>query len=366
MSMKFKRALSAVLWGFASVAMLAADDGASMRGFGAGAAFHGKKPDPANTVKIERPKFGQVVKTESFEAIVDVGKEINAKTLRVTLNGKDITSALERDRRFGIFDFDRDRRFGMDCEVKVKLSPADGLVQGRNRFSVSGVGNRKRIETAKVIFDYDTDSGGVGDSQTGAPYLPMSVGFTLNAGGNMPWVTITTGYPAGVTDRSTRPSTPFLTPTFRFPSSDLACSGTALQVLVMDRHLPNQMVTFKCIADQAGLTSYLSSLQPAANTSSQYLVIVGTTPSGRAPGQFRHFAHRRDEVFRHTLQSLSPRLRCDRSARSVHRQCFRKLLDQFGSALAICGFCDRGTYPGRKPELQLSSWSEQHLSGFSE
>ncbi len=227
-----------------------------------------QRHDPG-TLTIEGLKFGQVVRTKTIAVSVGVGKKIDGRTLRITLNGKDMMSRVEKG-----------PCSETDCEMKVTLRPQEGLMQGWNRFRASALQYDKQIETTNVRFDYSTSALlGIADADQ-PQYLPMAVGFTLNAGGAMPWATVSTGYPAGVTDPIDRTlySTPY--PNTSLPATGQTSCSTPLQVMVLNRRQPNLMVSFTCIPDSATLTSVLSN---TGNITYQNIVIVGTTPGSHAP-----------------------------------------------------------------------------------
>ncbi len=226
---------------------------------------------PIDTIAIESPKFGQKVKGSDVAVTLSLGQDLNHKSFRARLNGKDVTS-----------HFSGGKCTNDGCQETASLVPSEGLRNGKNWLLVSAVSSRKRIELKRVRFDYQKTStgtggsGGLGDSDSTEKYLPSAVGFSLNAGGAAPWATITTGTPASLQDTidQTKYSIPYADTT---SPSESAC-GTTLQVLVLSRSNPTHENAYQCFSDSAALKAYFATLD------STDLVIAGTTAGQKVPG----------------------------------------------------------------------------------
>lgn len=231
---------------------------------------------PSNALQIVSPIHGEQVGPKNGMAHITVGKEIDVSTLRILINGKDMTQDA------GV------PRCGLGlraaCDINIRLTPENGVEEGQNRIRVMAIGKDKHVESTRVKFHYK--SGILLTSSGGDHYLPDTVGLKLNPGGALPWATITTGYKAGVTDPvASAPGANLVTPysDTSFPSADQACGGQPLQVLVLDRANPlNPQVppAFTCVADVATLKQMLADRSKVPANS---LVIAGTTQGHLAP-----------------------------------------------------------------------------------
>jgi hypothetical protein len=265
--MKLTKILPVMLLGLASVASAA--DNTNRQGSNASDSVGplNNKQDAYHTLKIKRPHFGQSLTTKSIGAILSLDRKLDSSTLNVYLNGNDITAGVEQD-----------RCFKLACEVKVRLNTANGLRNGQNQLRASVHGFDKSIESTSVAFDYNY---GLLSGVNVPQYLPSVVGFNLAPGGSLPWITITTGTSADLVDNidQTRFSIPYADTSF--PSTDQACSsGQPLQVAVLNRLQPNQLISFTCFANAASLKAFLSD---STKVSSGNLVVVGTSSGNNAP-----------------------------------------------------------------------------------
>lgn len=218
--------------------------------------------DKDHPLTINSPKSGQTISQKSVPVTLTLQRTLNRDTFRVRLNGKNITTRFSRG---------QDNRSSW-TEV-ANLSTKDGLRAGKNTLHVSAYSFEKRIELERVSFDYTS---GLGDTTAG-PYVPPTVGLTVNPGGAQPWVTLTTGTPASLQDNidTTQYSVPYRDSTFPL-STDTPCSET-FQVVVLTRWKPAVEEAYKCFSSVSSMNTYLASLN------SNNLVIAGTTPGQNAP-----------------------------------------------------------------------------------
>ena len=187
-----------------------------------------------------------------------VGNGIRPKSLRITLNGKNVTRHAEEE------------NCGHDaCLWTVELSKADRLLSGANRLVAFArtSDNSIKIERAEFFYDY-----GLGAEQNKPQWEAPSLGLSLNPGGAQPWVTLTTGWPANMQDNldPTQYSLPYRDTTF--PSSGETPCTNRYQVVVLNRKNPAQQDGYICAADGATLKSDLAGLAKGTE-----IVLVGTT-----------------------------------------------------------------------------------------
>ncbi len=234
----------------------------------------------ANTLAIVSPKDGQYVRTSTVRVVLEVGRQLRRRSLRVYLNGKDVTSHFSR-RRDG--DGDEGGMFprlssGRDYDdagrLSATLSASDGLRIGQNKLRANARGNDTHMELRRAEF-MNASGLKVGDNQLN--WLPPSVGLSLKPGGAQPWVTLTTGIPASVQDNldPTTYGLPYRDATFP-TANDTACSGR-YQVVVLNRVTPAVEDAYWCFDDAANLKSKLATLTAGAE-----LVLVGTTENNNA------------------------------------------------------------------------------------
>ena len=206
-------------------------------------------PD-TNAFAIESPKFGQLINGSTATVSLKIGHQIERKTLRVVLNGKDITSRFSRDR---------------DSAVLTSAQ----LRTGNNRLVASVRGAHREWKVKRVKFDYYA---GLQSGEPIAYYPPTTVGLSLNSGGAQPWVTLTTGTPASLQDNIDRTQYALPYPDATFPSSkDTPCT-TQYQIVVLNRQTPEQEDGYMCASSSADLKSKLAGLTKGAE-----IVLVGTT-----------------------------------------------------------------------------------------
>ena len=161
-----------------------------------------------------------------------------------------------------------------DGTVSATLTTSNGLRKGANLLRVGIVGRDKHLEVRRVKFDYYF---GLGAGQNLPNYLPSTVGFSLKSGGAQPWVSMTTGTPAGLQDNSdqTQFSLPYQDMTFP-TANDTPCT-TRYQVVVLNRQNPAVEDAYWCVNDAASLKSRLATLNQGTE-----LVLVGTTEGNNA------------------------------------------------------------------------------------
>lgn len=206
------------------------------------------------------PTFGATTSGPRVKIALQLSGGEDSSTLKVKLNGHDISSR-----------FHSDSCTGGSCSMSAEVAIQDGLRQGENRLLGMVHGHRNSgagEETLRFAYRQTlSDSGNI------EQYLPPAIGFTtVNAGGGSPWIQITTGTPPTLNDPldPTANSLPYPDTTFA-----TTCESV-LQVLVLDRTNPTVKKDYQCENSTADLISYLAGLD------STDLVIVGTTPTGGA------------------------------------------------------------------------------------
>ena len=122
--MKSHKIALAVFLGAASMAASAADNSTSQSPdapVGLSSAQNARKRSDA--LQIVEPKYGNIITDKTtVKAVVRVGNGIRPKSLRITLNGKNVTRHAEEE------------NCGHDaCLWTVELSKADRLLSGANR-----------------------------------------------------------------------------------------------------------------------------------------------------------------------------------------------------------------------------------------
>ena len=238
---------------------------------------HHRKKQPETALTIESPKFGQSLTGATAKVTLELGRDANPRTLRVYLNGKDVTSRFGEDDRF-----DRDepatlfseRDGGRGREESVTLATSDGLRRGENTLRAVARGKDRHIEVRRVKFDYYD---GLGAGENLLNWLPSTVGLQLNPGGAQPWVSMTTGTPASLQDNTdqTKYSIPYADRTFP-TSQDTPCT-TTYQIVVLNRQSPALEDAYMCAADSATLKNDLAGLANGTE-----IVLVGTTLNNNA------------------------------------------------------------------------------------
>jgi hypothetical protein len=214
--------------------------------------------NPTSPFKIIRPYLGEEFTQKNIGAIFSVANDLDAATLKVFLNGKNITTQVHQD-----------HCLSNACEYKVLLTAANGLRDGENSLTATVHGHDRHVELRRVKFD-KLSSSLQGTSKPNV--LPPAVGLDLNSGGALPWVTITTGTPSSLQDDTDQTTYALPYPDTTFPtSSDPSCTSQVYQVLVLNRQTPLASHAYTCYNDSSSLKSYLTSL-PQTD-----LVIVGTS-----------------------------------------------------------------------------------------
>jgi hypothetical protein len=255
--MKLHKIALAVLLGAASMAASAADS--SQAADNVGSLSSANKNTESEALRIVQPKAGKVIAGEtSVKAVVRVGNEIHPKSLRITLNGKNVTRHTFKE------------TCGPDaCRWAVELTKAEGLFTGQNQLVAFARGSDRSIKIERAEFFYEY---GLGSGQDQPQWNAPSVGLSLNPGGAQPWVTLTTGWPGDIQDNldPTQYSLPYRDMTFPL-AKDTPCTSR-YQVVVLNRATPMQEDDYMCPRNAAELKSDLAGL-----TKGTEIVLVGTT-----------------------------------------------------------------------------------------
>jgi len=213
----------------------------------------------SQSLKIVKPEPAQIITGETtVKAVVRVGSEIHPKSLRITLNGKNVTRHTHKE------------KCGADaCRWSVELTTAEGLFTGQNQLVAFARGSDQSIKIERAEFFYDY---GLGSGQDQPQWDAPSVGLSLNPGGAQPWVTLTTGWPANMQDNldPTQYSLPYRDMTFPM-AKDTPCTSR-YQVVVLNRATPMREDGYMCPSDAATLKSDLANLPKGTE-----IVLVGTT-----------------------------------------------------------------------------------------
>jgi hypothetical protein len=185
---------------------------------------------------------------------------IDTATLKIVLNGKDVTRRFESTSCAGAY-----------CETAT-LSTVDGIVAGKNVLYAVARKSDRSLVSSRLRFDNDTkpiaearsltaNLSSPGSSTpplpTNSTFLPPSVALTLSPGGwqsGKPWVTVGTQQ--------------------SYPDASYSCSGV-YTAMVLDRKTLLEKTAApesspQCLANGAAVSSYIKSL------SSGDLVILGT------------------------------------------------------------------------------------------
>jgi len=265
--MKLHRIALVVLFGAA--AMAAAADNSNLRRpvdsdgrFSPLGATATSNRDASQAVKIVQPAFGETMSgTNTVQAVLRVGIGIRPESLRITLNGKDVTRRAHRD------ECQRNA-----CKWSVELTKWTRLRAGQNQLKVTARDSKNSIHLARARFDYQE---GLGAAPTS--YLPPSVGLSLKSGGAQPWVSLTTGTPASLQDNLDPTQYSLPSPDTTFPTASQSACTSRYQVVVLNRFNPAQEDGYYCPGDSATLKSELAGLTAGAE-----IVLVGTTEHNNA------------------------------------------------------------------------------------
>jgi hypothetical protein len=263
--MKLHKFALAIFLGAASIAASADDSTISQSpdtSGGLSSAHNAKRRSDA--LRIVEPKYGNIVTgTTTVKAVVRVGNGIRPKSLRITLNGKNVTRRAQEE------------NCGPDaCRWTAELSKADRLLSGANQLVAFARTSENSIMMSRTNFDYDS---GLGAGENKPQWLAPSVGLSLNSGGAQPWVTLTTGWPANMQDSldPTENSLPYRDTTF--PTANDTPCGSRYQVVVLNRNNPAVEDAYWCVGDSGSLKTKFAGLQAGAE-----IVLVGTTLNNNA------------------------------------------------------------------------------------
>jgi len=236
-----------------------------------------KKP----LLRIVSPERGTVTGADSVKVKIELGPDADAASLKVTLNGKNITSQLSSGScADGV------------CTETATVDSQDGLSDGSNvvRASVEG-GRHGLIDVRSSRFYLASHPLGDTPGVQVAYYTPTSIGFrTFPAGGNgNTSLMITTGYKDQVSDpvqnypalpNSKDPNDPNGPNYSMIPKEDLqitmSCYAWHYQAIVLKRSDPTVVETETCQNDEAGVESDFQSkmARPLDDTD---LVVFSTT-----------------------------------------------------------------------------------------
>ena len=128
--MKLNKIALAVFLGAASMAASAADNTTTKK--------------ESESLRIVEPKANKIISDETtVKAVVSVGNGIRPKSLRITLNGKNVTRhAQEEDCG------------PQACRWTVELTKADRLLSGQNQLVASARGSHDSIKVTSAKFGY--------------------------------------------------------------------------------------------------------------------------------------------------------------------------------------------------------------------
>ena len=257
--MKLHKIALAVFLGAASMAASAADNATSQSPNASGSLSLANNRKEHESLRIVEPKAGELIAdTTTVKAEISVGDGIRPKSLRIKLNGKNITRHAKQE------DCGPHA-----CRWTVELAKADRLLSGQNQLVVFARGAHDSIKVTSTKFGYYY---GLGAGENQPNYVPSTVGLSLNAGGAQPWVSLTTGTPANLQD-NLNPisySLPFRDATFP-TAKDTACTER-YQVVVLNRRTPALEDAYFCDSDSTALKNDLAGLTQGAE-----IVLVGTT-----------------------------------------------------------------------------------------
>ena len=216
------------------------------------------------SLRIVEPKTGTLIAGKTtVKAEVSVGDGIRPKSLRIKLNGKNITRHAKQE-----------DCGPQACRWTVELTKADRLLSGQNQLVAFARGADDSIKVTSAKFGYYY---GLRAGENQPNYVPSTVGLSLNAGGAQPWVTMTTGTPANLQDNldPTSYSLPYRDATFP-TAKDTECTQR-YQVVVLNRHTPAVEDAYFCASDSTTLKNDLAGL-----TQGTEIVVVGTTLNNNA------------------------------------------------------------------------------------
>jgi hypothetical protein len=225
---------------------------------------------------INAPRFGGAYSRRRVTVKIHVGRHENSATLKVKLNGYDIS-----DRLHSTFCSHE------GCEFEGELSLQHGLKTGQNLISARVNGWKDEGgDSQRVIFDYQTGKGLEDGQNTIQYYEPASIGMSTvgNGGNGTAWINLTTGNKAGVTDTALQNIPGGSTISVAYPDASIAinCQGWLFQTVILDRQNPSAAPeTSVCANSEAEMeSSAAASLARPLNNSD--LIIFGTTPGNFA------------------------------------------------------------------------------------
>ncbi|MGB0033517.1 MAG: hypothetical protein WBP77_20180, partial [Candidatus Sulfotelmatobacter sp.] len=143
--MKLSNFAFAVLLGAASIGASAADNSTSDRSASLSSANTITKDHHGYDVfRIVKPCLGEGVNdTTTVKAVLRVGDGILPESLRVKLNGKNVTSHFQRG------ECEKNA-----CKWTAELTKANRLLTGQNQLIALARNSRRNIELARLTFSY--------------------------------------------------------------------------------------------------------------------------------------------------------------------------------------------------------------------
>jgi hypothetical protein len=236
--------------------------------------------------RIVSPKRGSVTSLDSVAIEIQVGAQMKRESLTLDLNGKNITSQLSAASCV-------DER----CTVTATANKQDGLQEGTNILRASVAGKKQGLADVRTSrFYHVSDLLGDSSSPVVVRETPESVGFrtTANGGGGNTWVSITTGYAAGIDDPvqnypvlpdSTDPNNPSGPSYTMVPTQDqqfpINCPAHHYQAFVLKRSDPTIQETATCQNDETNVELDFQNKMGRALDDTD-LVVFGTTPNQTA------------------------------------------------------------------------------------
>jgi hypothetical protein len=221
------------------------------------------------------PGFGGTVTGSSISVAVQVSLQEDTASLKVKLNGQDISARLHSS-----------SCTASSCTMQGTVATQDGLKKGQNVLSASVGGLAGTAGSVqRSTFDYQLTASAGDGVNTIQNYEPVSIGIRATNIGE-PYFSITTGSTMNVNDSFKNfPTLKGANGVISIPYLDASygtnCS-TVLQAIALDRQTPSKPGTTACGSSVAEVESNLSSsLERNLNTSD--LVILGTTPGSVAP-----------------------------------------------------------------------------------
>jgi hypothetical protein len=221
------------------------------------------------------PGFGGTVTGSSITVAVQVSLQEDTASLKVRLNGQDISARLHSS-----------SCNANSCTMQGTVATQDGLKKGQNLLSASVGGLAGTAGSVqRITFDYQLTASAGDGVNTIQYYEPVSIGIRVQNIGE-PFFSITTGSTMNVTDNVQNfPTLTGANGVISIPYLDASygtnCS-TVLQAVRLDRQTPSGAGTTACGSSVAEVESSLSS-SLGRSLSTSDLVILGTTPGSVAP-----------------------------------------------------------------------------------